>query len=153
MKKTLLRVARIFSLVMFAALLVLSVLLPQVVANLCDTRDLIGSRETMSEAAVLYVTIVAFLMWAAALSALILLFLLLGLVKNGKVFTGACCSTVKICAALCFAEGLFFAAIGYWFQIAFLVFAAAILLGFCLLVVAEALREATEIKEENDLTV
>lgn len=90
---------------------------------------------------------------AVALIAIIVLFRLLFVVKENRVFSD---STFQIMSALsmcCFAEVVAFSLLGMYFLLSFVLSFSSLFLGVLLLVVRYVIMQATEIKEENDFTV
>jgi len=83
----------------------------------------------------------------------LLLFRLLLLVRQEKVFTEKSVALIRGVSWCCFLLGLAFCGLGMYFQLSFLVAFAAVFLGMCLRVVKNTIEEATQIKSENDLTV
>lgn len=83
----------------------------------------------------------------------VMLFLLLCRVRRGLVFTALSVSYIRMISWCAIACGLLFVALGRYFSIAFVVAAAGIFAGLCVLVVKNVIEEAVEIKAENDLTV
>lgn len=82
-----------------------------------------------------------------------LLFGILIRVKRGQVFTGATVARIRGVSWCCFLLCLLFGVLGIWFLLSFVVAFIAVFLGLCLRVVKNVIEEATQIKNENDLTV
>ena len=84
----------------------------------------------------------------------VLLFMLLLRVKSGKVFTVESVGLIRGISWGCYlVAGVFSGLAAYFTFIALLVAFVAAFLGLCLRVVKNVIEEATEIKNENDLTV
>ncbi len=84
----------------------------------------------------------------------VLLFILLLRVEAGKVFTAESVALIRGVSWGCFLIALVFCGLAYYFTfVAVLIIFVALFLGLCLRVVKNVIEEATEIKNENDLTV
>ena len=120
---------------------------------LIDLPDNIGNRAAITATGRVAVLIAAYCILADFMLADSLLFALLLRVKRGLVFSTATVSLIRgvswCCIGLC---GLF-CFLGVYFQLAFPVALMALFLGLCLRVCKNAFEEATQIKQENDLTV
>lgn len=141
------------SIVFFVALVVGMAILPMFVKILIDTPDNIGFRDFITDGERMLVLVVAYLIFVVAMIADGILFLLLLRVKNELVFTEKSIALIRGVSWCAFAVGLLFLILGYYFQLALVVAAAAVFLGLCLRVVKNVIETATEIKYENDLTV
>ncbi|MBQ5765269.1 MAG: DUF2975 domain-containing protein [Clostridia bacterium] len=95
----------------------------------------------------------AYLILVVCLTANCVIFALLKTVKSDNVFTPKSVSLIRAISWCCFLVGLLFLAVGYYFQLGFLIAFAAMFLGLCIRVVKNVIEQATEIKCENDLTV
>lgn len=155
--RTSMRVAILVSMALTALLAVLLVFLTLRVETLIEVlltvaRFLIGGTEATAETHTI-LRILAYLMSAAAFAALAGLFLLLGTVLHGQVFsrkTLGCLLTVALC---CFAEAALMLVTGRYFLTSYLAAAIFLFIGLCLTVVRTVIAEAMRIKQENDLTV
>ncbi|MBQ7956859.1 MAG: DUF2975 domain-containing protein [Clostridia bacterium] len=139
----------LFFIVCIAGLFIMPVLVP----TLIDTADNIGNREDITEIGRVLVMTASYLILAVFIFADVLMFRLLQRVKNGFVFTEQSVSLIRGVSWCCFAVCLLFAFLGLYFQLSFIVAFLGIFLGVCLRVVKNVIAEATEIKNENDLTV
>lgn len=82
-----------------------------------------------------------------------LLFRLLRLVEKGNVFTVRSVALIRGVSWCCFFLGFVFCAFSLLFTVFLVLSFVAFFLGMCLRVVKNAIEEATNIKNENDLTV
>ena len=128
-------------------------ILPSLTQMLIDIPDNIGDRNSISEIGRMLVLFLAYCIVITFIFADILLFSILIRVKGGKVFSSATVALLRGVSWCCFLLCLFFGILGYYFQLSFFVAFLAIFLGLCLRVVKNVIEEATEIKQENDLTV
>lgn len=139
---------------LFACLLIgVAIILPVLVESLIKAPDLIGDRSDLPQSVHVLLLVVSYLAIAVALSAVVLLFALLRYVRTERVFTDGAVRVLSAISWCCFGEGILFFAVGIWFQLAFLICAAACFLGLCLRVVGNVIAEAMRYKQENDLTV
>lgn len=141
------------TLILLAALCVLVAWLPMVVESMIDVADNIGNRALITDSERVFVLADAYVMVAVAFVAVILLFFLLRAVLLERIFTVSATRLIAAISWCCFAEGVLFLAIGYYFQLAFGVAVAACFVGLCLRVVKNVIEEATRIKSENDFTI
>ena len=141
------------TLILLAALCVLAVWLPMVVDSMINVTDNIGNRGAITNSERVFVLADAYVMVAVAFVAVILLFFLLRAVLLERIFTESATRLIASISWCCFAEGMLFLAIGYYFQLAFGVAVAACFVGLCLRVVKNVIAEATRIKSENDFTI
>ena len=74
-------------------------------------------------------------------------------VKKGQVFSDATVALIRGVSWCCFLLCLLFGILGIFFLLSFAVAFIAVFLGLCLRVVKNVIEEATQIKDENDLTV
>ena len=139
--------------IFFAACVAGAFIMPVLSEMLVNTKDNIGNRGDITEAGRAFVLFLAYMILAIVVAADIMLFVLLLRVRKGMVFTSASTELVRGISWCCFLLGAVFAVLGIYFQLAFILAFAAVFLGICLRVVENVLEEATEIKEENDLTV
>ena len=82
-----------------------------------------------------------------------LLFFLLLRVRKGEVFTEESVSLLRGVSWCCLGLCVPFGVLGIYFRLALIVCFMAIFLGICLRVCKNAIEIATEIKQENDLTI
>ncbi len=127
--------------------------LPTLTDVLLSLPDSIGNRETVSAAGRAVVLALAYGILLIFLTADCLLFVLLLRVKNGKVFTDATVSIIRGVSWCCLLLCPLFATLGLYFQLSWLLAFLCVFLGLCLRVVKNVIEEATQIKNENDLTV
>lgn len=128
-------------------------ILPSLTEMLINLPDNIGNRDSISEIGRMLVLFVAYCIVITFISADVLLFAILVRVKGGKVFTQVTVALIRGVSWCCFLLCLFFGVLGIYFQLSFFVAFLAVFLGLCLRVVKNVIEEATEIKNENDLTV
>ena len=82
-----------------------------------------------------------------------LLIALLWRVRRSLVFTDESVAIIRRVSWCCFFIGLLLCVLGFYYVLCWVLCFAAVLLGLCLRVVKNVIEEATEIKNENDLTV
>ncbi|MBR5012032.1 MAG: DUF2975 domain-containing protein [Clostridia bacterium] len=150
--------ASIFISTILAALFLLGCLigaffLPQVTNGLIDARYIVNGYEYITAQNRIVIHVLAYAALADVVAADIFLFFLLVRVKSGEVFTKKSVALIRGVSWCCIILGLIFAALGIYFYISFIVAFAAIFLGLCIRVVKNVIEQATEIKQENDLTV
>ncbi len=141
------------SVVFFIAIIFGAVIMPFFVEMLVGTPEEIIERPFFISEGKEIILAVAYLILAAAMVADILLFVLLLRVKNEQVFTETSVALIRGVSYCAFVIGALFVVLGYYFKLAAVVAVAAIFLGLCLRVVKNVIEKATEIKNENDLTV
>lgn len=137
----------------FVVLIIMAVYIPSVMPHLINLPDLIGDRESITQAGRVLVTVMAYMVVGIVFVADVLLIVLLHRVRAGLVFTSgsvAIIRTISWCAILL---GVVFVVLMFYFTLAFIVAFAAVFLGLCIRVVKNVIEEATEIKAENDFTV
>lgn len=152
-KKYSLYISLTLCIVFFAACIAGAFVMPVLAQMLVNTKDNIGNRGDITEQGRAFVLFLAYMILAVVVAADSMLFVLLLRVRKGMVFTSVSTELVRGISWCCFLLGAVFAALGMYFQLAFILAFAAVFLGICLRVVKNVLEEATEIKEENDLTV
>lgn len=152
-KKFLLAVSLGLCIMLFVACVVGAFVMPVLSEMLINVKDNIGNRGDITPEGRAFVLFLAYTVLVIVAAADIMLFVLLLRVKKGMVFTRISTELVRGISWCCFLLGTAFAALGIYFQLAFIVAFLAAFLGICLRVVKKVLEEATEIKEENDLTV
>ena len=128
-------------------------IMPTLSDLLINTKDNIGNRDNITALGRAFVLALAYLILADVLFADVLLFILLLRVRKGLVFTKKSTELIRDISWCCIGLMLFFALLGIYFQLSFIVAFAAMFLGLCLRVVKNVLEEASDIKSENDLTV
>ncbi|MDO4748997.1 MAG: DUF2975 domain-containing protein [Eubacteriales bacterium] len=140
--------------VIFLVLCVAAVFfMPMVINMLIDTPDNIGDRGSITTAGRVFVHIVSYILLSVFMMADVLSIFLLFRVRKGKVFTPISVSLIRGVSWCCFGISVTFLLLGIYFQLAFIMAFLAFFLSVCLRVVKNVIEEATEIKQENDLTV
>ena len=127
--------------------------LPALTEMLINLPDNIGNRGEITQ---LGRTISLFCAYAIVLDMMLadtLLFFILLRVRKGLVFTDLTVSLIRGVSWCCLGLCIPFGFLGVYFQLAWIVCLLAIFLGICLRVCKNAFEEATQIKQENDLTV
>ena len=97
--------------------------------------------------------VAAYIILALALAANTLLFTLLLQVKGENVFSAKSVSLIRGISWCSIGVGVVFALLTYYFTLSSVIAFAALFLGLCVRVVKNVIERATEIKDENDLTV
>lgn len=136
-----------------AVLIVCAFAMPMLCNVFADIATMHPGRSELCVAERIYLLVAGYLIVAVAAVADILMFLLLLRIRRGLVFTRESVSVIRAvswCAICC---GVIFALLGYIFYIAYVIAVAVLFLGLCLRVVKNVIEEATELKNENDLTV
>ncbi len=141
------------SVLFFVACAAGAFVMPVLVPMLIDTPDNIGNRGDITQIGRVLVMTASYLILAIFVLADVLMFRLLQRVKNGLVFTEKSVSLIRGVSWCCFAVCFLFAFLGIYFQLSFIVTFLGVFLGVCLRVIKNVIAEATEIKNENDLTV
>lgn len=113
----------------------------------------IGIRNEITSQGHMFVLVMAYFVIAVCLIADILLFDLLMRVRKGKVFTEKSVALIRLIAWCCIALAFIFGALGIYFSLSFIVAFLGLFLGLCLRVTKNVIEEATNIKNENDLTI
>lgn len=139
--------------VFLALLVACAVVLPQIVSPLVTYANESGLLPSLLPASVPPILVLAYLVIATMALADILLVRLLLHVRGEQVFSDRSVSLIRGISWCCFLLCLWFAVMGIWFQLAFVVAVAAVFLGLCLRVVKNVIEQAIVIKEENDYTV
>lgn len=127
--------------------------LPMLVNSLIDIKDNIGNRAEISDLGRTLVLLDAYGVVIVAAVAVVFLFILLRVVYKTEVFSSKATKLISAVSWCCFAEGLLFALLIIYFQLAICVVAAACFLGLALRIVKHVIEEATAIKAENDYTI
>lgn len=130
-----------------------AVIMPKLVKVLINLPDNIGNRATITDPERILCLALAYAILGVTILAVIMMFLLLTRVYQGKVFTARSVGYIRGVSWCCFLLCLFFGILGKYFQLSIVVALAAVFLGLSLRVVKNVIEEATEIKMENDLTV
>ena len=128
-------------------------ILPSRTEALINLPDNIGNRDNITQAGRWLVLIMAYSIVLDFMLADTLLFSLLLRVKKGLVFTPVSVSVIRGISWCLILLCILFAVLGIYFQLSFVVSFLALFLGLCLRVVKNVIEEATDIKNENDLTV
>ena len=128
-------------------------ILPTLTELLLNTHDNIGSRESISPLGRTLSLISAYGILLDMMLADTLLFFLLLRVRRGEVFTEQSVSLIRGVSWCCLGLCIPFGFLGIYFQLAWIICFLAVFLGLALRVCKNAFEVATEIKQENDLTV
>ena len=127
--------------------------LPQLTEMLINLPDNIGNRGDITQLGRTLCLVCAYAIVLDMMLADGMLFSLLLQVRKEAVFTGRAVSLIRgvswCCLGLCVPFGI----LGIYFQLSWIVCLMAVFLGLCLRVCKNAFEVATEIKQENDLTV
>ncbi len=137
----------------FAVLAVVGVFLPSVAKALLKFPGEITSRVETTATDNILVLIAAYLILLLALLANTLLFTLLLQVKGENVFSKKSIGLIRGISWCSIGVGVVFALLTYYFTLSSVIAFAALFLGLCVRVVKNVIEKATEIKDENDLTV
>lgn len=137
----------------FAVLAVVGAFLPPIAKAILKFPGEITSRVETTAIDNLLVLIAAYFILALALLANILLFILLLQVKAENVFSKKSVSLIRGISWCSIGVGVVFAMLTYYFTLSAVIAFAALFLGLCVRVVKNVIEKATEIKNENDLTV
>ena len=128
-------------------------ILPTLTELLINLPDNIGNRGDITPLGRTVALVCAYCIVLDMMLADVLLFFLLRKVQKGHVFTDAAVALIRgvswCCLGLCVPFGI----LGIYFQLSWLVCFLAIFLGLCLRVCKNAFEDATQIKQENDLTI
>jgi hypothetical protein len=138
---------------LFCALLFITWWLPDVVTSLINVKENLGTRGEITPMHRQLILIDAYVMLGVAYLAVALLFFLLLTVWREQVFSQRATRTVSAVSLCCYVEGVLFALLAYYFQLALCAAIAVSFIGLCLRVVKNVLEEATRIKSENDFTI
>ncbi|MBS6475488.1 MAG: DUF2975 domain-containing protein [Clostridiales bacterium] len=137
----------------FIVLAVLAAAMPALIELFIQTPDGIINRSEITAGDRIFMLILSYLILASAMTADILMFILLLRVRAGLVFTPRSVALIRGVSWCCILFGVLFAVLCLYFQLALAIAFAALFLGLCIRIVKNVLEEATEIKSENDLTV
>ena len=127
--------------------------LPQVINGLIDAKYIVNGYEYITAQNRTVIHALSYAVLTDVMVADVLLFFLLIRVKLGEVFTRKSVALIRGVSWCCIILGLIFAVLGIYFYVSFIIAFAAIFLGLCIRVVKNVIEQATEIKQENDLTV
>ncbi len=139
----------IFSTLLFVVLAVMAFFIPSIVDK---APDIIAPR-ILSSLGRVYLTVLGYLILAAALASNIYLFRLLLRVKKELVFSPQSLHCIRMISWGAMFEALFFLALVPYSVISFFISVAAFMLALALRVVKNVLTQAMEIKNENDYTI
>ena len=126
---------------------------PDVVNSMIDTVDHLGDRANITQTERTLIIADAYAMLAVAFLTVINILFLLRTVSKGLVFSKRAIMQLNSLMICCFIEGLLFASITFYFQLALCVAIIAGLLGLLLRVVTHVIEEAIRLKQENDFTI
>lgn len=146
-------ISTILSVLFLSGCLIGAFFLPQATNALIDAKYIVNGYEYITPQNRMVIHALSYVVLADVVVADILLFFLLIRVKSGEVFTKKSVALIRGVSWCCIILGLVFAVIGLYFYISFIVAFAALFLGICIRVVKNVIEQATEIKQENDLTV
>ncbi len=143
--------------IMFSAIVVgMGVFLPFEVSRPGPTEEFV--RVLLSDKLGVHSYLIWFMVWcytilAVAFICCIAVTLLLFRVRNGLVFTEKSVSYIRFISWMCVLLAAIILSAQYFHAAAFIIALAMAFLGLCLRVVKNVIEAATEIKNENDLTV
>ena len=146
-------VSLVFALALIPALLFLVWRLPHFVTVLLNVHEAIGNDGVLAPWERTCVLVDAYAMLAVAFAAVALLIIILRYTHSEKVFSERALHTLNYLSLCCFAEGILFVYVAFYFPAVLCLTLAAFFLGVCLRVVRNVIAEAMRYKEENDLTV
>ena len=127
--------------------------MPALTEMLINLPDNIGNRANISQCGRTLSLICAYGIVLDMMLADIMLFFLLLRVRRGEVFTDCSVALIRGVSWCCLFLCIPFGFLGIYFQLSWIVCLLAVFLGLCLRVCKNAFEVATEIKQENDLTV
>ena len=127
--------------------------LPGLTETLIGMHDNLPGRESIPQLGRTLSLICAYCVVLDMMLADFLLFSLLLRVRKEEVFTEQSVSLIRGVSWCCLSLCVPFAILGIYFRLSLIVCFLAIFLGICLRVCKNAIEAATEIKQENDLTV
>lgn len=128
-------------------------ILPELTEMLIDLPDSIGNRENITQLGRTVSLICAYCIVLDMMLADFLLFRLLLKVRKSEVFTDSSVALIRGVSWCCMGLCIPFGVLGIYFQLSWIVCLMAVFLGLCLRVCKNAFEEATQIKQENDLTI
>ena len=135
------------------AIVLIALYLPPVVSGLIDIPDQIGNRNELDAKGRQLILTDAYAMLALAGVCDLLVAWLLSLVLCKKEHTKAFGTLLLCIACCCFGEAILFTLLITQFQMALFAVCFSLALGICMLIVRHLLRQAAEIKQENELTI
>lgn len=127
--------------------------MPALTEMLINLPDNIGNRANISQWGRTLSLICTYSIVLDMMLADIMLFFLLLRVRRGEVFTDCSVALIRGVSWCCLFLCIPFGFLGIYFQLSWIVCLLAVFLGLCLRVCKNAFEVATEIKQENDLTV
>ncbi len=139
--------------VFLLGLVVCSFFVPTFVNSILSVPDRVGIRNEITPLGKALVITDVYLMIVIAMIAVVFMLLLLSRVSKGRIFTKITGDIIRIVSICCFGEGILISLMILYFQAVICISLAAFFLGLCLMIVKNAIYEATRIKEENDFTV
>ena len=142
-----------FAVLFFVICVAGAIFAPTLVDILIKIPDAIGTQNYITSQGHIFVLVMAYFIIAVCLVADILLFNLLMRVRKGLVFTEKSVALIRFISWCCIALAFIFGALGIYFQLSFIVAFLGLFLGLCLRVTKNVIEEATNIKNENDLTI
>lgn len=143
----------VLSVIFFAALVFGAVIMPKFVGLALGVPIGFFNEKLLVRSDAAIILAIAYLVLVSAAVANVFLINLLLRVEKELVFTEKSVSLIRGISWCVIVIGILFALLGYYFAMSFVVSAAAFFLGLCLRVVKNVIEKATEIKNENDLTV
>ena len=146
-------ISLVLALSLIPALLFVLWWLPDVVDAMLSIPDNLGNRAEMQEWERTAVLLTAYLIVFVAFVTVGFLITLLRLTLTEAIFSQTALLVLRALSLCCFAIGLLFCYVGFYFQLAFCVMLAAFCLGVSLRVVKNVIAEAMRLKSENDLTI
>ncbi|MBQ7379956.1 MAG: hypothetical protein IJW70_09825 [Clostridia bacterium] len=136
-----------------AAVVLIALYLPPVVSGLIDIPDQIGNRNELDAEGRQLILLDAYAMLAvAAVCDALVAWLLIGVIKKREHTKGFGILLLGI-SLCCFGEAILFTLLIPQFQMALLAVCLALALAICMLIVRHLLRQAAEIKQENEFTI
>ena len=135
------------------AIVLICAYLPPVVSAMIDIPDQIGNRNQLSTEGRKLILIDAYAMLALATVCDALVIVVLAKVIRNQEHTKSFGALLLCIAICCFGEAFLSILLITQFQMALFPFFIALALGLCMLIVRHLLRQAAEIKQENELTV
>lgn len=127
--------------------------LPALTEMLINLPDNIGNRGDITQVGRTVSLICAYCVVLIMMLADFLLFRLLLKVRKSQVFTDGSVSLIRGVSWCCLGLCVPFGVLGIYFQLSWIVCLMVVFLGLCLRVCKNAFEEATQIKQENDLTI
>ncbi len=128
-------------------------IMPWLVRVLIDLPDNMGGRNNILPLERGLILTLAYTMLGIMGAAGGMLLSLLFRVRSGLVFTAKSVGLIRGVSWCAILLGLTFAALGWYFQLAYFAAFACVFLGICIRVVKNVIEQATEIKAENDFTI